>query len=414
MAEQLAAALAERELLLVLDNVEQVVEAAPQIAALLAAAPRLTVLATSRVPLRLSAERRFPVPPLSLPAPGTFRSIEELARSEAVSLFVERAQAARPDFALTGTNADAVLAICARLDGLPLAIELAAVRVTHLPPAALLERLEHRLALLTGGAQDLPERQHTMRRTIEWSHDLLTAEEQVFFRRLATFVGGFTLEAVEAVVDTPASHRLDVLDGVASLVDKSLLREEDGPDGKPRYLMLETIREYGLERLTASGEQDAIEVRHGRYYLTLAEATEPALSGPEQAVKCDRLEAEESNLRSALARAVAHDPEAALRLAGALWRFWELRCRYAEGRAWLERSLAVGGGDAAVRLKVLHGAGGWGTTRRRTTSMGRPSNWHANVGTVRPRPSPSTTSASKLLIAATSCRARSTLKRRSP
>ena len=242
IAERLADVLRDRDLLLVLDNFEQVADAAPLVGRLLAACPHLTVLVTSRAPLRLSAERVVAVPPLALPAPD--RSIADQAATEAVRLFVARAQAARADFALTEENASDVAEVCRRLDGLPLAIELAAARVPHLPPSALLRRLDARLPLLTGGARDLPDRQRTMRDAITWSHDLLTPEEQVLFRRLAVFVGGGTLEAAEAVAGAPGERALAVLDGVASLVAKSLLRQEDGPDGEPRYRMLETVREF--------------------------------------------------------------------------------------------------------------------------------------------------------------------------
>ena len=269
----LAALLRGRELLLVLDNLEQVLAAAPGIAALLAAAPSLTVLATSRAPLRISGEHAVDVPPLAVPdaAAGHGASPEELVQAEAVRLFVARAQSVRADFNLTVTNAATVAEICRRLNGLPLAIELAAARVSVLPPAALLTRLERQLPLLTGGARDAPKRLQTMRDAIGWSYDLLDDDEQACFRRLGVFVGGFTLEAAEAVTTFrgagAASGRHGVLERIASLVDNSLVRWEEGPDGEPRYLLLETVREFAREQLAASDETAATERRHALWCL---------------------------------------------------------------------------------------------------------------------------------------------------
>ncbi len=357
--DQLADVLREREVLLVLDNLEQVMEAIPQLTDVLAAIPRLTVLATSRVPLRLSAEHRFPVPPFSLPPSGAALRIEDLAESEAVGLFVTRAQATRPDFALTEENATAVAAICSHLDGLPLAIELAAARVGALPPQALLRRLEPRLAVLTGGPRDVPERQQTMRRTIAWSYDLLAPEEQTLFRHLAVFVGGFTLEAAEAVarVPTPAAIPQDVLEGVASLVDKSLVREENGPDGEPRYHLLETVREFGLEQLAGSGEVEAVRRAQAAYFLALGETAEPHLASPGHEPWLIRLEAEHPNLRAAMGWMEATgEVESLVQLAGALRFFWFVRGYYREGRRWLERALREPGGHhPGVRARALTG-----------------------------------------------------------
>jgi predicted ATPase len=278
LADRLAGFLHDRELLLILDNLEQVLAAAPRIAAVLAACPSLTVLATSRAPLQVSGERIFGVPPLRLPRAVEARgglSLEELGRVEAVRLFVERAQAVRAGFDLTPVNAVAVAEICRRLDGLPLAIELAAARVSLLPPAALLERLQRRLPLLTGGARDAPSRLRTMRDAIAWSHDLLDHDDQLLFRRLAVFVGDFTLDAAEAVAasgdDGPQSNGHGVFEGITSLVDKSLLRWDEGANGEPRYLLLETIREFGREQLAASGDEQPTERRHAMWCLTLAE-----------------------------------------------------------------------------------------------------------------------------------------------
>ncbi len=356
-AEQLASALRDRELLLVLDNVEQVVGAAPQVADLLAAAPRLTVLATSRIPLRLSAEHRFPVPPLSLLSPSAPPRVEDSAQSEAVSLFVARAQAVRPDFALTEANAAAVAAICARLDGLPLAIELAASRVTVLPLQAMLARLEQRLELLTGGARDAPERQRTMRDAIAWSHDLLSPEEQALFQRLAVFVGGWTLDGAEAVCRR--GDGASVLEGVSSLVDSSLVRLDETADVQGRYGVLETVREFGLERLAASGEESAVRRRHADWCVALAEGAEANLWGPGQGRWFARLEVEHPNLRAALGWLLdTGEREMALRLATPLAFFWYVHGHLAEARIWLDRAIATGGGSREAQAEVLARASG--------------------------------------------------------
>ena len=355
-------ALRERRLLLVLDNVEQVAAAAPDVAALVAGCPRLSVLATGRAALRASVEREFPVPPLAVPArPAGGRAVSAAAVAEApaVALFVERARAASPGFALTDAEAEAVAAICRRLDGLPLAIELAAARVKVLSPAALLARLTNRLQVLAAGARDRPERLRTMRATVAWSHDLLAEPERALFRRLAVFAGGCTLEAAEAVVAAAGDPGIDVLDGVASLIDHSLLRRTEETQGQPRFAMLETVREYGLERLGESGEEEATRDAHAAVVLALAERAEPELLGRDQGAWLDRLEAEHDNVRAALAWTLDRgDGEFALRLAGALGRFWRVRGYLAEGAAWLERALAAGAeAPAARRAKALTAAG---------------------------------------------------------
>ena len=252
LLETLSTVLAPQTLLLVLDNFERVLRAAADIVALLSASPNLTVLVTSREPLHVQGEHEFPVLPLPLPPPDDVHVVAELAQIPAVTLFVERARATQPTFTLTVDNAVAVAAICRRLDGLPLAIELAAARVKVLPPLALLNRLGQRLPLLTGGGSDLPTRQRTMRDAIAWSYDLLTADEQALFRRLAVFAGGFTLSAAEAMA-APDQY-LSVLDGVGALVEQSLVRHTAGSEAEPRFLMLETVREFGLEQLAAAGE----------------------------------------------------------------------------------------------------------------------------------------------------------------
>jgi predicted ATPase/class 3 adenylate cyclase len=362
---QLQAALKDKHVLLLLDNFEQVVAAAEAVAEILTSCPKLRVLVTSRVVLRVRAEQEFNVPPLSLPDLTRLPELDTLSQYESVALFIERAQAVKPDFVVTNANAPAVAGICARLDGLPLAIELAAARSKLLPPQALLARLSQRLALLTSGARDAPARHQTLRNTIAWSYDLLTPDEQRLFRRLSVFVGGCPLEGVEAV-----SAALDgadvggsVLDGVGSLLDKSLLRQTEQKDGEPWFMMLETIREFGLETLVTSGELETSRHAHAAYYLQLAEATAPALRGPQQDVWFQRWEREYDNLRTTLNYSLEPGEareriEMALRLCGALWYFWVLRSLAREGWTFLERALERSEGVAvSVRAKALYAAG---------------------------------------------------------
>jgi len=329
-------ALHGKRLLLVLDNLEQVLQAAPRIVDLLRACPLLTVLATSRTLLRLSGEHIFDVPPLPLPDPRRLPDEGTVARIPSVALFMQRARAVRPDLALTPALAPVVAEICARLDGLPLAIELAAARARLLPLPTLLARLSGRLDLLTGGSVDLDARQQALRHTIAWSHDLLDTGEQRLFAYLSVFPGGATLDAVEAV------YGGDAADEVASLLDQSLLRRADGLDGEPRVAMLETIRDYARERLVDTGEEDGARRAHAAYYLSLAERAAPGLDGPRKASWLDRLEADIGNIRAALAWArEAGDIETGLRLAAALRDFWDARDHTGEGRAWLEALLAL-------------------------------------------------------------------------
>jgi len=383
--ERLHAHLRDKDLLLLLDNMEQVAGAGLSLAALLGACPGVVALVTSRAALRVRGEHTFPVPPLALPTPADGADPAAVARFPAVALFVQCAQAVRPSFALTAGNAADVATICARLDGLPLAIELAAARARIFAPQALLARLGRCLPELVGGARDLPERQRTLRAALAWSYDLLGAGEQALFARLGVFVGGATLEDVAAVCDPDGT--LDALDCVASLINKSLLtRIEDEDTGEPRLSMLETVREYALERLDRGDEAVAVRLRFARHYLALAETAEPELVGPEQRVWLARLEAEHDNLRAALALAQedmgATTPTIArewgavgLRLAAALWWFWLVHGYLSEGRRWLEVMLAQGAGDgrdtddgagggaspggpsgAATRAKALKGA----------------------------------------------------------
>jgi predicted ATPase/class 3 adenylate cyclase/Tfp pilus assembly protein PilF len=351
--------LGEKRMLLLVDNFEQVLEAAPMVAELLSAAPNLKVVATSRIPLRLYGEHEYSVPPLSLPDPKQPPSVESLAHYEAVRLFVERAQAAKADFSVTNDNAPAVAEICYRLDGLPLAIELAAARIKVLSPEKMLGRLGNRLKLLTGGARDLPERQRTLRSTIEWSYGLLDKGEKVLFARLSVFAGGRTLEAIEAICDAERDLPVDVLDGVSSLVDESLLRREEGVGAEPRFVMLETIHEYAREKLAPSAEAEEIKRAHAQYFLTLAEEAYPEFKGPDQLEWLEKLEAEHDNMRAALTWALERkEEEVVLRLGDALWWFWSMRGYQSEGRRWLEEGLAIDGRvSPEVRAMALAGVG---------------------------------------------------------
>jgi predicted ATPase/DNA-binding XRE family transcriptional regulator len=360
--ETLERHLRERRMLLLLDNFEHLLAAVPQVAVLVATCPGLTVLATSRSPLRLSGEHQFPVLPLPVPDVGA-SSADVPTRSAAVQLFCQRAQAAAPAFELTARNAAAVAETCRRLDGLPLAIELAAARVKLFPPRALLERLDRRLQVLAGGAHDLPERQQTLRNAVAWSHDLLDAGEQALFRRLSVFAGGCTLEAVGTVCgsDADGPAEIGVLETLAALVDSSLLvspshNAAGRDDEEPRFAMLETIREYAAERLEKSGEAEAMRGAHARYYLALAEAAQPEVSThPREEWWWTRLEEEHDNFRAALRWAVrAREAETATRLALALWRFWNLGSHPSEGRRWLEAVLAL---DDAEGRAEGHAAG---------------------------------------------------------
>ena len=330
--------LRRKRMLLVLDNFEQVLEAAPLLNELLVAAPGLTMLVTSRAALRVTGARAFPVPPLRVPSEQDMRIAERVSAYEAVRLFVDRAVCVKPDFTVTEENAPVVAEICHRLDGLPLAIELAAARVRLLPPAALLERLERRLALLVDGARDLPERQQTLRGAIAWSYDLLDVTERRLFRTLAVFAGGCTLEAAEAVYRA-TGQSADALEGIASLVDKSLLRQVES-GGTARFVMLPTLREYGTEQLDAAGERDAAHRAHADYVLALAEEAAPHLRTTARRAWLDRLDAELDNFREALMWGLENDPPHALRLSGALHRFWMYADHFGEGRRWVDAALA--------------------------------------------------------------------------
>jgi predicted ATPase/class 3 adenylate cyclase len=359
--EQVQAFVDEQQFLLVLDNFEQIVAAAPQLEELLADCPCLKILVTSRAVLHLSAEQIVPVTPLALPSLSTSDN-EDIAQSAAVSLFVQRARNMLPSFQLTPTNARAIAEVCVRLDGLPLAIELAAARVKLLPPQALLARLSQRLQLLTGGPRSLPVRQQTLRSTIQWSYDLLGPREQALFHLLSVFVDGWQLSAAEALCQEIGQVDLDVLNTLSALLDNSLIQAgEDGAE-ELRFQMLQTVREFGLERLTASRELERTRVAHARYFLALAERAEPELHGPNQAIWVDRLEHEHDNLREALEWAlekvidekVAERREIGMRLSAALKEFWLILGYYREARTFLERALALSEGtNTALRARVL-------------------------------------------------------------
>jgi predicted ATPase/DNA-binding XRE family transcriptional regulator len=352
--ERLGRVLGSKQLLLVLDNVERVVAAAPVVTGLLARAAGVSVLATSRTPLHGYGEREFPLAPLTPPDPGNLPPYDQLRHNAAVRLFAERARAVQPSFALTQDTAPAVARICHRLDGLPLAIELAAARVKVLPPQALLERLEKRLPLLTGGARTLPARQQTMRDTIAWSHGLLSSEEQILFRRLAAFPGGCTLDGAAAVA-APEQTPTDVLKGIAALVDMSLLRYQEGADGEPRYRMLETIREYGLLELEASDDADLTRGRLAAWCLALAEQDGSSnFSGDVSPDWFARLDEELPNLRAAVDWLLARDEAArALQLVVAASDFWIFRhLNDADLYRWLETAL-ISAPDAPARDRAL-------------------------------------------------------------
>ncbi|HEX2068639.1 MAG TPA: adenylate/guanylate cyclase domain-containing protein [Actinomycetota bacterium] len=363
--------LRDREMLLFLDNFEQIVPAAEVVDRILSSCPQVCVLVTSRVPLHLSGEQEFPVPPLDSPDPTRIADLTAFSQYEAVALFIDRAAAVRPDFQVTNQNAPAVAEITARLDGLPLAIELAATRVKLLTPEALLARLGQRLPLLTGGARDLPERQRTLRAAIEWSHELLDPDERRLFARLAVFSGGWTLDTAEAVCASGLD--LPILDGLASLVDKSLVRQEEIGAGEPRFRMLETIREYAADRLANSEEREALRRRHAEYFRDLAEEAEPHFIGEQQIKWLDEFEAEHDNVRAALQWAVENnEAETALRTGAAIWRFWQQRGHLAEGQSWLSRLVSL---PAAAKRA--------GPRARALIALGSVAYWHGDYESMR-------------------------------
>src|SRR5260221_9335365 len=344
-------------MLLLLDNFQHLVQAAPTVAELLATGPNLKILKTSRAALHVYGEHEFPVPPLALPDSRSVLSVQVLLQCPAVALFLQRAVAAKPDFELNRENATAITEICARLDGLPLAIELAAARVKVLSPSSLRTRLASRLQLLTGGSRDVPQRQQTLRAAIDWSYDLLSPAEQRLFRRLSVFVGGCDLEGVEAVCDAKGDLDLDLLDGMTSMVDKSLAQQMEQSHGESRFVMLESIREYALEKLAASGEEALTRRAHAAYCLVLAEEEITEQGG---AAWMERFTFEHDNFRAALEWLTeTGDAEWGLRLGAALFRFWEMREYFAEGRDRLGKLLKLKAAAAPTkaRSRALFAAG---------------------------------------------------------
>jgi predicted ATPase/class 3 adenylate cyclase len=344
--------LAEKQLLLVLDNFEHLIDAATEVAAILAAAPNVRVLSTSREALRLQGEQLFDVPPLSLPAADDLASVETV---DAVQLFLARARAVDPSFAVAEDNAAVIAEIVRRLDGIPLALELAAARVRELPPQALLRRLDSRLRILTGGSRDSDERQRTLRATVEWSYDLLSLEEQTLFARLSVFVGGCRLEAAEAVCNYDRTLPMSVFDGIASLVQKSLLRRRTDPDGEPRYWILETIREYAVELLASHALAPQLAERQAAWFLQVGSGAGAAVFGEDEVEVHRLLAADDENLREALCWYETHGtPTELARLASSLAHFWRMSGRFSESLSWLQTALLTTQGDATPeRLNTL-------------------------------------------------------------
>lgn len=354
VSERLIDYLREKQVLLVLDSFEQLVGAAPQLTELLAQCPQLRLLVTSRAVLRLTGEHELEVPPLATPDLQHLLPIDGLAQCEAMQLFVERAQVVKPDFTLTDENAQSAAEICVRLDGLPLAIELAAARIKFLRPSAILTRLDDRFALLTTGMRDMPQRHQTLEATIAWSYELLDEWEQILFAKLSVFVGGFTLEAADAVVAATDENE-EIFDELASLVDKSMLKQHEQTSGELRFWMLETIREYGKRCLRTSRDAEKIQRQHAEFFLGLAEQAEPNLLEEDQLVWLDHLEQEHGNLRTALEWFISHEQEEkSLRMVGALGLFWAIRGYLTEGQMWLTKVLAGSISDSkTARAKAL-------------------------------------------------------------
>jgi len=360
IADTLADVLGDRRLLLVVDNCEHLIEAAAGLVdRLLDSCPRLRILATSREGLGVEGEARWPVPPLSVPERGRTPSSEKLEGYESVRLFVERARGRNPSFSLSSESALTVAELCRRLEGIPLAIELAAARVGTLSLEQISERLKDALGLLTRGGRTAVPRQRTLKGTLDWSYDLLSEPERGLFRRLSTFAGGWTLEASEAVGSGEGVEEGEVLDLLSGLVEKSMVVTKGSDKGGVRYRLLEPVRQYALERLEESGEAEAAKRAHAEYFLALSEEAEPELLGPREAEWYDRLEEEHDNIRAALSRALeGADPELGLRLAGAIWWFWHRHGHLREGLRWLEGALAKEGGASAIaRAKALGGIG---------------------------------------------------------
>jgi predicted ATPase/DNA-binding CsgD family transcriptional regulator len=357
LMDHLVSQLRGRQMLLVLDNFEHLLLGASVVTQLLSGTSGTRILVSSRSSLRVSGEQECPVPPLAVPDPDTRPSPESLAACESVRLFAERAVAAVPGFTVTEQNAPVIAEIARRLDGLPLAIELAAARIKLLPPEAILPRLEHSLGLLTGGSRDLPDRQQTLRGTIAWSHDLLSDGTRRLLAACSAFAGGASLEGIETVCGPVMDPGLRVLDGVAELVDQSLLRQVRGSAPSPRYAMLETVREYAAERLDHLAGADRVRAAHAAFFLVLVETGRPRTGGLATKEWLERVEVEHNNIRAALAWHREHDPSAALRLAASMAAFWSLRGHHTEGRQRLAEVLALVPGKSVARVSALNGAG---------------------------------------------------------
>jgi predicted ATPase/DNA-binding CsgD family transcriptional regulator len=355
LMDHLVSQLHDRQVLLVLDNFEHLLAGAPAVARLLRETSALRILASSRSPLRVSGEQECPVPPLAVPDLGTRPTPEGLAACESVRLFAERAAAVLPEFAVDEQNATAIAQIARRLDGLPLAIELAAARVKLLPPESILARLEHSLRLLTGGGRDLPDRQQTLRATIAWSHDLLTEGARRLLATCSVFAGGASLEAIETVCDAAVDIGLPVLDGLAELLDQSLMRQLRRP-GPVRYALLETIREFAAERLDRMPEADRVRAAHAAAFLALVEADGRVQPGLARKDWLERVEVEHNNIRSAIGWYREHDPPAALRMAAAMTAFWSVRGHHTEGRQRLDELFALVAEPSLARVSALNGA----------------------------------------------------------
>ena len=350
--------LREQQMLLVLDNFEQVLGAAPSIGSVLSACPDIKLLITSQAPLGIEGEQQFRVRPLPTPAPEVNTSYE-IERFDAVELFVQRARAVTPQFVLTDQHAVTVATICRQLDGLPLAIELAAARLNILSPEALLARLSNRLKVLAGDRRDVPDRLRTMRNAIAWSYELLAPAEQSLFRRLAVFSGGCALEAIESVFESDDLVDPSALDCLGQLVDHSLIRRVSGPGDEPRFLILETLREYGLEQLRRNGEERPAREAHAKYFRLMAGSAGTHLTGPEQQAWLTRLDAEWDNLRAALSWSLASSRgDIALRICAGIWRFWSIRGLASEGRIWTAQALTASRDDRSIdHVAALFGAG---------------------------------------------------------
>ena len=359
--------LQDRHVLLILDNFEQVISAADLIAKLLDAAPRVKVLVTSQIRLNISGEHVFEVPPLPLPNPAELPPLDKLTQMPAIALFLERAQAIQPDFVVTAENAAAVAKICIQLDGLPLAIELAAARIKVLTPHAMLKRLSSRLALLVGGEKDRPERHQTIRNTIDWSYNLLEISERALFAQMSAFAGGCTLEAAETICSLPGTQpggqSLAIIDCILSLLNKSMLQQRVEPllesYSATRFSMLELIHEYALERLAEDETSRVVRARHAHYYLELAEEADAELSGPQEEIRLLQLERDHYNLQAAIQWALDEDEsEVALRLCAALWKFWHVHGYQSEGRRWIRLVLVrTAEIETPARVKTLYGSG---------------------------------------------------------